>query len=82
MEAIKEFGSERTRRVLEEYLSDTRHLGWMSGSTPPLEWEEVIAVYEENGAVKHLRAHYSARQGWSAPRLQEDAFFWIYGRRL
>lgn len=68
-------------QALEAYVSDTKALGWISATIPPLEREPVIAAYEEDGTIKHVKARYTAQGGWSEGCLQGRPFYWIYDPR-
>ncbi len=66
-------------RVLEDYIKRTAYLGWIEASSPPLDHESVIAVFEENGAVRFTRTRYlRAAGGWTDRTLRNRRFWWVH----
>ncbi|MGH9360756.1 MAG: hypothetical protein ACRD2T_02480 [Thermoanaerobaculia bacterium] len=74
---VTEYG--RTAQALDEYVSRTHELAWISSDLQPLPGEGVIAVYEAAGVIKHVRTRYDPeRGGWLEPALEGRKFYWVY----
>jgi hypothetical protein len=67
------------RPILDDYLKKTAYLGWREATSAPLDTESVIAVFEDDGAVRFARTRYvRADGGWTDRSLRNRRFFWVH----